>query len=210
MGGSGSNRTVTVTPAPGQTRTAMITVTVNDGPNNTSTNFVLTVLPAARLAIATVANSSSNLVIAGVGGVAGATYYVMASTNLTELPKALWQRIGTNTFSGDGRFTNSIPFIPAGPQEFLFVATTLPVKIPGLVAAYSFDEGAGTTAADSSGNANNGTIGSATWTTNGVYGDALIFNGTSSFVTVNDSPSLHLNTGMTLEAWVNPAVIDSA
>ena len=37
FGGSGANRTVTVTPAAGQTGTATITVTVNDGPNNTST-----------------------------------------------------------------------------------------------------------------------------------------------------------------------------
>src|SRR5437867_4201103 len=46
FGGSGANRTVTVTPAAGQTGSATITVTVNDGPNNTSTNFVVTVSPA--------------------------------------------------------------------------------------------------------------------------------------------------------------------
>ena len=43
FGGYGANRTVTVTPAAGQTGTATITVTVNDGPNNTSTSFVVTV-----------------------------------------------------------------------------------------------------------------------------------------------------------------------
>src|SRR4029077_12664178 len=47
FGGSGANRTVTVTPAAGQTGSATITVTVNDGPNNTSTNFVVTVNPGA-------------------------------------------------------------------------------------------------------------------------------------------------------------------
>src|SRR5262249_50278350 len=46
FGGSGANRTVTVTPAAGQTGNATITVTVNDGPNNTSTNFAVTVSPA--------------------------------------------------------------------------------------------------------------------------------------------------------------------
>ena len=39
----------------------------------------------------------------------------------------------------------------------------------------------------------------------GKFGKALSFNGTTSWVTVNDSPSLHLSTGMTIEAWVNPA-----
>ncbi len=34
---------MTVTPATGQTGNATITVTVNDGPNNTSTDFVVTV-----------------------------------------------------------------------------------------------------------------------------------------------------------------------
>jgi fibronectin type 3 domain-containing protein len=74
----------------------------------------------------------------------------------------------------------------------------------GLVASYSFNEGSGTTVTDSSGNGNNGTISGATWTTAGKYGSALSFNGSSSRVTVNDSPSLHLSAGMTLEAWVSP------
>ena len=45
FGGSGSNRTVTVTPAAGQTGAATITVTVSDGTNTASDNFVLTVNP---------------------------------------------------------------------------------------------------------------------------------------------------------------------
>ena len=49
FGGSGANRTVTVTPAVGQTGAATITVTVNDGPNNTSTSFLVTVNPGAGL-----------------------------------------------------------------------------------------------------------------------------------------------------------------
>src|SRR5262245_61620695 len=73
---------------------------------------------------------------------------------------------------------------------------------PSLVAAYSFNEGAGTRLGDSSGNGNVGTIVNATWTTAGKAGGALSFNGTSARVNVADSASLHLTTGMTLEAWV--------
>ena len=58
---------------------------------------------------------------------------------------------------------------------------------PGLVAAYAFDEGSGTTVADASGNGNNGTVANATWTTGGKYGNALSFNGTSSRVTIPDA-----------------------
>jgi hypothetical protein len=75
----------------------------------------------------------------------------------------------------------------------------------GLVAAYGFSEGSGVQTRDSSGQGNTGTISGATWTTAGKYGSALSFNGTSSWVTVADAASLHLTTGMTIEAWVNPA-----
>ena len=78
---------------------------------------------------------------------------------------------------------------------------------PALVAAYAFNEGTGTTVTDASGNGNTGTLDAATWTTAGKYGNALSFNGTSSMVTIPDAASLHLTTGMTLEAWVNPSVV---
>ncbi len=79
----------------------------------------------------------------------------------------------------------------------------------GLVAAYGFNEGTGTTAGDISGNGNNGTIDGATWTTSGKYGGALVFNGTSALVTITDSASLDLTTGMTIEAWMNPSVMSN-
>ena len=37
----------------------------------------------------------------------------------------------------------------------------------------------------------------------------LSFNGTSALVTVPDAASLHLTTGMTLEAWVNPSTVNA-
>jgi hypothetical protein len=45
FGGSGANRTVTVTPITGQSGTASITLTVSDGVDTTSVTFVLTVTP---------------------------------------------------------------------------------------------------------------------------------------------------------------------
>src|SRR3954468_9282225 len=74
----------------------------------------------------------------------------------------------------------------------------------GLVAAYSMDQGSGTTLADLSGNSNTGTISGATWSATGRFGGALSFNGGSSIVNVPDSASLDLTTGLTEEAWVNP------
>ena len=45
FGGSGANRTVTITPAASQLGNATITVTVSDGINNASDTFVLSVIP---------------------------------------------------------------------------------------------------------------------------------------------------------------------
>src|SRR4029077_2645318 len=72
-----------------------------------------------------------------------------------------------------------------------------------LVAAYGFNEGAGSLTADASGNGNTGTLGGPSWTPARRYGNALAFGGTS-WVTVNHSPVLDLTNGMTLEAWVYP------
>jgi glucose/arabinose dehydrogenase len=79
----------------------------------------------------------------------------------------------------------------------------------GLVAAFSFDEGAGGSSADASGNGNVGTINGATWSTQGRFGGALSFNGTDNTVRVPSSTSLNLSAAMTLEAWINPAAVQS-
>lgn len=75
--------------------------------------------------------------------------------------------------------------------------------VPSLVAAYGFEQGTGTTVADSSGNGLTGAITNASWSTAGRYGNALSFNGSNSWVTVADNALLHLTSGMTLEAWGN-------
>jgi hypothetical protein len=80
---------------------------------------------------------------------------------------------------------------------------------PGLVAAYSFDEGTGNSVADLSGNNLSGTVVGATWITTGMYGNALSFNGASSYVDLGNPAALQLTGSMTIEAWVkatsNPA-----
>src|SRR5258708_21385286 len=87
----------------------------------------------------------------------------------------------------------------------LTVPSPASAQPPGLVAAYAFNEGSGTTVADMSGNNNNGTISAATWTTAGRFGNALRFNGTRARVTVPDAASLQRPPGVTPEARVLPA-----
>jgi PKD repeat protein len=77
----------------------------------------------------------------------------------------------------------------------------------GPVAAYGFEEGTGTSAADLSGNGNSATINGASWVS-GKYGKGLSFDGTTGVVLVNDSATLDLTGAMTLEAWVYPMAIN--
>ena len=92
-------------------------------------------------------------------------------------------------------------------QVTVTVSNAAPPPPTGLVAAYNFDAGAGSTAADLSGNGNTGTLANATWTTAGHTGSALSFNGTNAWVTVPDAKSLDLTSALTLEAWVNPSAL---
>lgn len=81
---------------------------------------------------------------------------------------------------------------------------------PDLVAAYGFEDGAGSTVSDESANGNHGTLATAGWISSGVYGGALSLDGSGAGVIVPDSASLHLREAMTLEAWVKPSAVSSA
>ena len=76
---------------------------------------------------------------------------------------------------------------------------------PGPVAAYSFDEGSGTVALDSSGNNNTGTlVNNPAWTL-GKYGKALSFNGSTSYVDLGSPGAFDTPGSMTWSAWVYAA-----
>ena len=107
----------------------------------------------------------------------------------------------------DGGAQSHTIVTPTSNQSYV---ATYQASSSGPVAAYAFNEGAGSTVADASGNGNGGTIGTATWTTLGKFGNALTFNGSTARVTVPDAPSLRLSNAMTLEAWINPSVRTNA
>jgi glucose/arabinose dehydrogenase len=98
FGGSGASRTVTVTPAAGQTGTATITVTVSDGSLTASDSFVLTVTavntpPAiSDIANQTIAEDGSTAPLAFTVGdaetAAGSLIVSAASSNPTLVPNA--------------------------------------------------------------------------------------------------------------------------
>jgi hypothetical protein len=80
-----------------------------------------------------------------------------------------------------------------------------PIQTPnqGPIAAWSFDEGTGSTAEDLTGDEHEGTIEGAEWA-RGKYGDALKFDGEGDVVKVPNSPEFDLTEAFTLEAWVRP------
>jgi hypothetical protein len=75
-----------------------------------------------------------------------------------------------------------------------------------LIGMWHLDDGAGTTAEDSSGKGNHGTLENmdpaASWT-EGRFAGALRFDGTDDFVDCGDDESLAATEEVTIEAWVN-------
>ena len=120
------------------------------------------------------------------------------------------------TFAGVDTFGYSIADIASGTASAVVsVTVTAPAPPPpppapsGLVAAFGFEEASGTTAVNSSNTAFNGTILQAARVAAGKIGRGLSFDGVNDWVTVNDitASPLDLTTGMTIEAWVNPAAM---
>ena len=77
-----------------------------------------------------------------------------------------------------------------------------------LVGEWRFNETAGTEAKDSSGYDNHGTLVNFSdppdWTDQGVFNNALIFDGINDYVNCGTDPSLTLLDAITMEAWVFP------
>jgi hypothetical protein len=75
--------------------------------------------------------------------------------------------------------------------------------IPGLLAAWSFDEGAGTVARDSTPRHNDGALMDGAKWVPGKIGQALAFDGVTSRVMVARHPSFEVTTVFTLAYWAN-------
>ena len=85
------------------------------------------------------------------------------------------------------------------------ISDTFIREIDGLNASWHFDEGEDTTAYDSSGNDNDGTLTNmdpATDWVDGKYGKALDFDGSDDYVNCGSSNSLNTTEAITIEAWV--------
>lgn len=97
---------------------------------------------------------------------------------------------------------NSSYQVNAANQEYCIPGDSTACTAP--VGRWDFEEGSGISTNDTSGNGYIGTITNATWTT-GKVGKALSFDGNGDFVDAGDQSGLEGLSGMTIEAWINPA-----
>ncbi len=143
-------------------------------------------------------------------GVAGVQFLVdgspVGSEDTSSPYEVSWASTGVanGTHKIAARARDSANQTTTSSEVSVTVSNSGPPPPTGLVAAYGFEETAGTTANDSSTAKNNGTINGPVSSTGGKFGRALSFDGTNDRVDVPDAASLDLTTGMTLEAWVKP------
>ncbi|MEJ0038427.1 MAG: DUF4082 domain-containing protein [Gammaproteobacteria bacterium] len=196
--------TVTARDAAGNTQTDTLVVTASISADNTNPTVTIT-SPTSSTTTTVTANTVN------IGGTASDNRAVKSVS---------WSnsRGGSGTATGTTSWTASGVALQPGSNVLTVKATdtsnrtstdtlTVTFNAPltyGMVAAYSFNEGAGATVQDATGNNNLGTVTNGSWTNQGKFGNALVFNGTTSRLFVNNSASINLTTGMTLMAWVYP------
>jgi hypothetical protein len=209
LAGGNLQQTITVTAhdAAGRTGTDTIVVT-GTGATDTQNPSVSITAPVNASATSTLSNvidlggsATDNVLVVSVtwannrGGSGPATLSTVDNT---------WTVTGITLQQGLNNLTVTATDL-SGRTSTDTIAVTYVVPTAGLVAAYAFSEGTGVTVVDATTNNNLGNVTNGTWnTTGGRFGGALSFNGTSTRMSVPNSTSLNLTSGMTLMAWVRP------
>jgi autotransporter-associated beta strand protein len=83
-----------------------------------NSNGTLSVVVASSPMLGSVSISGGSLVFKGSGGVAGAHFYLLGSTNLSA-PPSQWTRLLTNQFDTSGNFSFTWPLSSNTPQFYL-------------------------------------------------------------------------------------------
>ena len=123
------------------------------------------------------------------------TYVMGGSYELTALMEAVKENVSVS----DG---GSLPGVF---QVGTHIDLTPPTRDRGLVGYWTFDEGSGTVAYDSSGKGNDGALtNNPLWQneSNCIDGSCLLFDGVSNYIHIPDDSSLNVEK-LTLTAWVS-------
>jgi beta-lactam-binding protein with PASTA domain len=172
---------------------------------------------------ATVAPHSAINVFVSLGPAAAGTVPAVAGLLQADAAEAIVDAgftVGAVTFATSttvsaGRVISTNPAAGATPVAGSAVAMVVSLGAEGLVAAFGFEELAGTTAIDSSVGPRNGAFGSAaagaapTRVALGKFGRAVSFDGGDQISVIDGAlgTKLDLTNGMTIEAWVNPTAM---
>jgi VCBS repeat-containing protein len=185
-----------------------VAITVTPPPADTTPPTVALTAPAAGTVSGNVTLSANATDSGGVAGVQFLLGGVPIGAEDTSAPFGIvWNSTGV---ANGGPYLLSARARDAAGNQATSAAVAVTVSngaVPGLVAAYNFNEGSGTTLTDRSGRGHTGAISGAAWSTQGKFGGALSFDGVNDWVTINDTAALDLTTGMTLEAWVLPSTL---
>ncbi|GAA4631524.1 alpha-L-arabinofuranosidase C-terminal domain-containing protein [Actinoallomurus vinaceus] len=116
-----------------------------------------------------------------------------------------WKATG-HTLIGRGKYGgNPVDFVHGAVDDVRFYQGALTAgQVEALEEAghWTYDEGSGTTAADSSGNDHTGTLGSgATWTAGRVGAHAVALNGTANGEVTSQGPTLDTGGSFSVSAW---------
>ena len=76
------------------------------------------------------------------------------------------------------------------------------IEFSDIVGYWNFDEGEGEEVMDSSQNNNDGILSGAEWTNEAIKGKALSFDGTDDYVRIEDSDTLSVHNGLSIELWM--------
>ncbi|TCO54365.1 LamG-like jellyroll fold domain-containing protein [Actinocrispum wychmicini] len=144
--------------------------------------------------------------LSGKAGPAPFTAQAIVGSRLT-LSTPQTQSVGPNMYEfqnwSDGGSRVHDIFVDTADRTYRANFTRVAGGDPSLVAAYSFDDGAGSTVLDRTGKGHMGTLSGASWSPGHTSG-GLSFNGVDNLVTIPDAADLRLGNAMTLEAWVKP------
>ncbi|MBN1674218.1 MAG: hypothetical protein JXR37_24425 [Kiritimatiellae bacterium] len=196
LGGSGSNRTVTVTPAADRHGTAAIVLTVADGYLSATQSFTLTVssvndapvAPAQYVLVAT--NTGRQLELAATDADGDAlTFHVTADpTNgvLSGTPPALTYVPGTDFAGGDAFTFEACDAVSTSAPATVWIEVREHDIAADLLGHWRLDAGAGDTAVDASGHARHGELCNEPAWTNGRLANALSFDEADDYVAIPD------------------------
>jgi alpha-L-arabinofuranosidase len=124
-----------------------------------------------------------------------------------------WSATG-HTLIGRGKWGGPTDFVNGAVDDVsIYQAALTQAQVSALDqgAHWAFDEGAGTTAADSSGNGHTGTLGTgASWTGGRFGGHAVALDGTAAGTVSSAGPTVDTGHSFSVAAWVRPSAVTGA